>query len=198
MKPQNFSDKMNDPIFKKHFIASLIYLALTLLILSAGVVFVNDQTDQVLQVTQKEKREKEAKDKLFLTKAEDQKKVQDLIAKVKPDLKITTTQESTGETVEAGDSVLVHYTGKLEDGTKFDSSLDRGQPFQLDNIGSSQVIPGWNAGIIGMKKGGKYSLFIPAVHAYGDQQRGEIIKPNSNLVFDLEIVNVDKSKNLLK
>jgi FKBP-type peptidyl-prolyl cis-trans isomerase len=196
MNQQNFSDKMQDPIYKKHVIASVVYGLISLLILTGGAVLANNQTEPALAVAQKEARAKEATEKAAKNKADQVKQVGDLIARVKPDLKITTLQEGTGDTVEIGDTVTVNYTGKVEDGRVFESSIAEGkQPIVVDNIGAAQLIPGWNAGIPGMKKGGKYSLFIPAVHAYGDQQKGDIIQPNSNLIFDIEVLEVAKTPN---
>lgn len=94
-----------------------------------------------------------------------------------------------GEVAKAGDTVEVHYTGTLLDGTKFDSSLDRGKPFEF-TLGSGQVIKGWDDGIVGMKVGGKRKLTIPPSLAYGDQSRGTVIKPNSTLVFEVELITI--------
>jgi peptidylprolyl isomerase len=194
MNQQKFSDKMQDPIYKKHVIASVVYGLISLLILTGGAVLANNQTEPAMAIAQKESRAKEAIEKAAKAKADQAKQVTELIARVKPDLKITTIQEGTGDVVEIGNTVTVNYTGKVEDGRVFDSSIGEGkQPFVVDNIGAAQLIPGWNAGIPGMKKGGKYSLFIPAVHAYGDQQKGDIIAPNSNLIFDIDIIEVDKN-----
>ena len=83
--------------------------------------------------------------------------------------------------------VDVHYTGKLEDGTVFDSSLERGQPFRF-TLGTGQVIPGWDIGIQGMKPGGKRKLKIPPALAYGQKGTGGVIPPNATLIFDVELV----------
>ncbi|RZL00051.1 MAG: FKBP-type peptidyl-prolyl cis-trans isomerase, partial [Pedobacter sp.] len=88
-----------------------------------------------------------------------------------------------------GALLVVQYEGFLEDGTKFDSSFDHGRPFQFV-IGSRRVIQGWDQGIVGMKVGGKRKLFVPAHLAYGDRQVGPIIKPNSNLIFEIELLEV--------
>lgn len=93
-----------------------------------------------------------------------------------------------------GDVVIVNYTGTLQNGTKFDSSYDRGQPFGLI-LGKGMVIPGWEEGLLGMKKGDKKHLVIPAAKGYGAQEikdeSGKIIIPkNSTLVFDVEVVEV--------
>jgi len=96
-----------------------------------------------------------------------------------------------GEGAEAknGNNVFVHYTGRLLDGTKFDSSLDRGEPLSFI-LGQGQVIPGWEQGILGMKVGGKRKLTIPPALAYGERGAGGVIPPNSTLVFEVELVEV--------
>lgn len=106
-------------------------------------------------------------------------------------------QQGTGDQqVKAGDKITVHYTGMLLDGTRFDSSVDRGQPFSL-TIGAGQVIKGWDAGIIGMKIGEQRRLFIPSELAYGEQGAGELIGPNADLVFDVELISIDnEGKNV--
>ncbi len=105
------------------------------------------------------------------------------------ELKITDLITGDGKEVVKGALVICHYQGFLDDGTKFDSSLDRGKPFQFV-IGSGRVIKGWDIGIMGMKIGGKRKLFVPAHLAYGERQIGDIIKPNSNLHFEVELLDV--------
>lgn len=103
-------------------------------------------------------------------------------------------QEGTGASPEQGKKVTVHYTGWLNDngvpGTKFDSSLDRGTPFSF-NIGKGYVIKGWDEGVMGMKIGEKRRLFIPANLAYGSRGAGAVIKPNSDLIFDVDLLEVN-------
>ena len=94
-----------------------------------------------------------------------------------------------GAVATAGKSVTVHYTGWLKDGKKFDSSVDRGQPFTFQ-LGAGQVIAGWDGGVEGMKVGGKRRLIIPYQLAYGSQSR-DPIPPNSNLTFDVELLGVE-------
>jgi FKBP-type peptidyl-prolyl cis-trans isomerase len=93
-----------------------------------------------------------------------------------------------GESPSPGKTVVVHYTGKLENGTKFDSSLDRGQPFSFP-IGMGEVIEGWDEGVMTMKVGGKRRLIIPPHLGYGSQDKGTI-PPNSTLIFDVELLRV--------
>ncbi len=89
----------------------------------------------------------------------------------------------------AGKTVSVHYTGKLTDGTKFDSSLDRGDPFSF-RLGAGQVIKGWDQGVAGMKVGGKRLLTIPPELGYGQRGFPGAIPPNSTLVFEVELLGV--------
>jgi peptidylprolyl isomerase len=94
-----------------------------------------------------------------------------------------------GPSPEKEQRVSVHYTGWLEDGTKFDSSLDRGQPFAFV-LGVGQVIPGWDEGVATMKVGGKRQLVIPPELAYGDRGAGGVIPPNATLIFEVELLDV--------
>ena len=94
-----------------------------------------------------------------------------------------------GATAEAGNNVSVHYTGWLTDGTKFDSSLDRNQPFAF-NLGAGQVIAGWDEGVCGMKVGGKRKLTIPSDLGYGAAGAGGVIPPDATLVFEVELLEV--------
>lgn len=94
-----------------------------------------------------------------------------------------------GQPAAAGETVVVHYTGWLEDGTKFDSSLDRGEPFQFV-VGRGDVIPGWDEGVGSMRVGGKRELTIPARLAYGDQGVPGVIPPGATLIFEVELLEV--------
>ena len=105
------------------------------------------------------------------------------------ELKITINQEGTGERAEIGMSVSVHYTGKLEDGTIFDSSIPRGEPFTF-TLGAGQVIKGWDLGVEGMTVGEKRNLVIPPQLGYGMRGAGASIPPNATLIFDVELLEV--------
>ena len=101
---------------------------------------------------------------------------------------------TTGEGAEAtgeGQTAIVHYTGWLEDGTKFDSSIDRDDPFRFP-IACQMVIKGWDEGIIGMKVGGKRKLTIPPDLAYGAAGAGGVIPPNATLIFELELLEISE------
>lgn len=97
----------------------------------------------------------------------------------------------TGPAPTAGKPVKVHYTGWLENGKKFDSSVDRGEPFVF-TIGAGQVIPGWDEGVMTMKVGGKRKLIIPANLGYGAAGAGGVIPPNATLIFEVELLDVAK------
>jgi peptidylprolyl isomerase len=106
-------------------------------------------------------------------------------------LSYTDIVKGTGAAPTSGKMVTVHYTGVLENGTKFDSSVDRGQPFSF-RIGAGEVIPGWDEGVISMKVGGKRKLVIPPQLGYGANGAGGVIPPNATLIFDVELLDVEK------
>ena len=104
-------------------------------------------------------------------------------------LKYEILKEGDGQVAKAGDKVKVHYTGWLTDGKKFDSSVDRGQPFQF-NLGAGQVIKGWDEGVAGMKVGEKRKLTIPPDLGYGARGAGGVIPPNATLIFEVELLGI--------
>ncbi|HKN86533.1 MAG TPA: FKBP-type peptidyl-prolyl cis-trans isomerase [Nitrospiraceae bacterium] len=95
----------------------------------------------------------------------------------------------TGRQAELGDTASVHYTGWLADGKKFDSSVDRKEPFSF-RLGAGQVIKGWDEGVMGMKIGGKRKLTIPPQLGYGARGAGGVIPPNATLTFDVELLDL--------
>jgi FKBP-type peptidyl-prolyl cis-trans isomerase len=103
---------------------------------------------------------------------------------VKEDIKV-----GTGPEAKTGDHVAVQYTGTLTDGTKFDSSRDRNEPFDFA-LGAGQVIKGWDQGVVGMKKGGRRKLTIPSDLGYGKQGSPPKIPPDATLVFDIELISI--------
>ena len=107
---------------------------------------------------------------------------------VQQGLKIEDIKVGSGKAAKAGDRLVVHYRGKLENGMQFDSSIDRGAPFEF-HLGVGQVISGWDQGVVGMKKGGKRNLVIPPSVGYGDRDLG-VIPPNSTLLFEVELIEI--------
>jgi len=104
-------------------------------------------------------------------------------------LKYIDQEVGSGKSPLSGQGVSVHYVGTLEDGTKFDSSVDRGKPFSF-TIGIGRVIQGWDEGVMSMKVGGKRRLTIPADLGYGAQGAGGVIPPNATLIFEVELLAI--------
>lgn len=105
------------------------------------------------------------------------------------ELQVVDIRLGDGKEAVKGALITTQYAGYLEDGIQFDSSYDRGKPFQCV-IGTGRVIKGWDQGLMGMRVGGKRKLFVPAHLAYGERQIGAHIKPNSNLIFEIELLEV--------
>ncbi len=104
-------------------------------------------------------------------------------------LQIEELQVGTGAEAKSGQSVSVHYTGTLTNGSKFDSSRDRNEPFDFQ-LGAGMVIKGWDQGVAGMKVGGRRKLTIPPELGYGAGGYPPVIPPNSTLIFDIELIEV--------
>lgn len=109
---------------------------------------------------------------------------------LKSGLKYVDVTEGKGAAAASGHDVTVHYTGTFPDGRKFDSSVDRNEPFTF-KLGAGQVIKGWDEGVAGMKIGGKRKLFIPSALGYGKRGAGSVIPPDAELLFDVELLGVE-------
>lgn len=161
-------------------------LALTVVILAALVVWLvigrGDNKD-VLTVVEDDKNQSQQNN--------DQGSVTNSPQTITMDngLKIQDVQVGTGKEAKVGSVITAHYTGYLENGTVFDSSVSRGQPFSF-TLGRGEVIRGWDIGIQGMKEGGKRRLIIPSTLAYGQAGIEGAIPPNATLVFDVELLKV--------
>jgi FKBP-type peptidyl-prolyl cis-trans isomerase len=118
-------------------------------------------------------------------------KKEEKVITTKSGLKYVELKEGTGDEAKAGQVVEVHYTGWLKDGTKFDGSKDRNQPFSF-KLGAGKVIKGWDEGVAGMKVGGKRKLIIPPELAYGKRGAGGVIPPDAELTFEVELLAVKK------
>ena len=157
---------------------SLIGVILIVLMISGCVKGANDENVEGLQ--QEEVVEEEV--------VEEGQTQETPVADV-TELQIESLMEGTGDRqVTENDVISVHYVGTLTDGSKFDSSIDRGEPFTF-TVGIGQVIQGWDQGTLGMKVGEKRRLTIPADLAYGEQGSGAVIPPNSTLIFEVELVS---------
>jgi FKBP-type peptidyl-prolyl cis-trans isomerase FkpA len=142
-------------------------------------------TDKAAETTAEKPAEKPAKKKAAKAKAPGEGPVtKDVTKLVTKDIKV-----GKGAVAKDGQKVTVHYTGWLTNGKKFDSSVDRKEPFQF-TLGAHQVIEGWDKGVAGMKVGGKRRLTIPPQMGYGERGAGDAIPPNATLVFEVELLSV--------
>lgn len=116
-------------------------------------------------------------------------KVDEKVITTASGLKYVDLVVGTGQEAKKGQTVKVHYTGWLKNGTKFDSSVDSGQPFEFP-LGAGRVIKGWDEGVAGMKVGGKRKLVIPAQLGYGDRGAGGVIPPGAELTFEVELLGI--------
>lgn len=158
----------------------IIYLVLFLLGISVFIIFTKSNDNE---------NEKEAIEQNNLEKNIENQVINKSNNK-KMELEITVLEKGTGEIeTKNGDTIAVHYIGTFEDGTKFDSSLDRGEPFSF-TVGAGQVIKGWDQGTLEMKVGEKRKLVIPSELGYGEMGIG-IIPPNATLIFEVELVSIN-------
>ena len=168
----------------KNIISTIIILA----VIAGGLYFLStlSQEDEIKGVD----FEKEVKNQEINNSNNSMNNTQSEIKKV-TELAAEIIREGTGIEAKNGDQVTVHYTGVLEDGTKFDSSLDRGQPFTFA-LGAGQVIQGWELGVAGMKVGEVRMLYIPSEFGYGETGTpGGPIPPNANLIFQVELLAIE-------
>lgn len=135
---------------------------------------------------------KQSEPQLELEAVEEEAETGEVVESETQGLVVEVLQEGTGEEAKNGDKVSVHYTGTLEDGVKFDSSLDRGQPFTF-TLGAGEVIKGWDLGVLGMKVGEKRKLTISSELGYGERGTpGGPIPPNATLIFEVELLGVNQ------
>lgn len=105
-------------------------------------------------------------------------------------MKVEILKQGTGAAAKVGDNIVVNYVGTLLDGTKFDSSIDRNEPFPY-TLGQNRVIQGWELGLLGMKVGEKRKLTIPPELAYGSRGAGGVIPPNATLIFEIDMLSIN-------
>ncbi len=176
-------------MMKKFFAFALAAVLMTGMVSCNG----NSETTEATETTEETASDQgvEIKDNLTIGReflAENAKN--DSVTQTASGLQYMVLKEGTGAKPGPTDQVTVHYTGRLLDGTVFDSSVDRGEPATFPLNG---VIAGWTEGLQLMSEGAKYRLFIPSELAYGEKGAGEQILPNSTLIFDVELIKVEKS-----
>ena len=159
---------------KKPLILSVAFVVVAAAVIWGGAWY----AEKNMQSSSNQSQQSGSEDQAAMQQALQNLKVEDVIV-------------GTGTVAQLGDTVTVNYTGTFDDGSKFDSSYDHGQPFSFI-LGAGKVIPGWDVGVQGMKVGGKRNLTIPPELAYGPSGRGPI-PPNATLHFTIELVSVSTS-----
>jgi len=172
---------------------TIIILVIILIIIAVGILFlmqpkaVSKQTEQGAPEQPQAQPKSETQDQSKNNKTPTSYEIQGM--------KIETLKEGSGETAKAGDTVTVNYTGTLENGTKFDSSVDPAfnhvDPFSF-TLGQNRVIQGWELGVLGMKVGEKRKLTIPPELGYGSQSPSPSIPANSTLIFEVELLGINQ------
>ena len=159
-----------------------LLIAVLTLLLMTGLVACGNQADT-------EKTHNEGTEENAAMETEETAMDQDTIT-TESGLKYIVIKEGEGATPEKGQTVVAHYTGKLTDGSKFDSSVDRGQPFRF-KLGAGQVIKGWDEGFATMKVGEQRQLIIPPELGYGERGYPPVIPQNATLIFDVELLGIE-------
>lgn len=156
-----------------------ILLIIVLILIAAGLIY-------YFGFYQKKNMEEEKK---ITNQAAERLKMKQVLSPAIPAVKIEILENGSGKAAKNGDTVVVHYTGTLENGTKFDSSLDRGTPFSFV-LGAGQVIAGWEQGILGMQVDEKRKLTIAPELAYGDAGAGSVIPAKATLIFEVKLLEI--------
>ncbi|OQB04531.1 MAG: FK506-binding protein [Parcubacteria group bacterium ADurb.Bin216] len=173
---------------KKDLLQNILMVAIFVAVVGFTFNLVNQYGEEPLKTGKSE-------DKVQVNVGEKEEANYTIINNKKSDMeiqefKIETLKEGNGAEAKSGDTVSVHYTGTLVNGTKFDSSVDRGQPFEF-TLGIGQVIKGWDQGVLGMKIGEKRKLSIPSSLGYGERGAGAAIPPNAGLIFEVELLGIN-------
>jgi FKBP-type peptidyl-prolyl cis-trans isomerase len=174
---------------KKAYKALITFGIVVLLVIIAGKFFLRP-VQTVPQATEEPLQMESSEDIILSSPSAEMVQGEEILEGQVTELKIEDITVGTGAEAVAGKKAIVHYTGYLTNGTVFDSSVNRGQPFGF-NLGAGEVIKGWDEGVTGMKVGGKRKLTIPPDMAYGEAGAGGVIPPNATLVFDVELVDVE-------
>lgn len=200
MEPQNFNEKNSEQsapkklggkVLKYFFIAALALSAVGFFMTYQGPKTKPPQDESALPPEQQDAVNQAAQDKDNTAILGNNSNTNMQSKQLDPTkLNIEDEKIGGGDEVKASDKVTVNYTGWLVDGTKFDSSYDRNQPFSF-TVGAGQVIQGWDQGLLGMKVGGKRKLIIPAALGYGASGVPGAIPPNAILIFEIELIKID-------